>query len=121
MTATFAGRWRCSACDRPHGLIRDADLCCAHAKGLGVEDMDSTDITEMRMQTEIQRLQTEVRHLESEKGNALVDLAAAQKRVGDCESALRACVRYFDRDPRDGQPKTWVRKMLDGVSHGGES
>ncbi len=90
MTPTLAGRWRCGICDRPHGLIRDADACCAHAKGLGNEDMDSTDIEEARMTTELEQARKRIGELEAERDDERDRKECAQQAADDAEEALLA-------------------------------
>ncbi len=78
MTPTIAGRWRCGICDRPHGLIRDADACCATEKAIEADPMlgDETDRREARMTTELEQ---------------------ARKRIGELQDTVSHGLREYDK------------------------
>ncbi len=93
-----SSHWRCGLCRDVYETEGQADACCGYLKAIDSDPMllDETDRREATMEAELEQ---------------------ARKRVAALEDAVKAALRHFERDPRDGQPKRWLEKALEGVEY----
>ncbi len=110
-----AGFWHCGICGHRYIAQQLADICCPHPKGLGIGDLDSTDLKEMHMEAELEQARKRIADLEGRlicDPTRLIEKNLLQARAEHAEAALRKCVEALEAGSFGPLDRTRVSEAL---------